>query len=498
MRETRVNLRHLLEDIRDSYNVPIEEAIVTELIANALDSGADSISFSVNPLENSLTVLDNGKGMLKREMTGYHDIAATTKIRGKGIGFAGVGAKLSLLISKSVITETKGRYKTISATQWHLAKTNRAPWQFISPTGRISGRGTAVVINLTDSKSPLLSEEFLNNTIAHYFYPLLDKRFFEIILRFLYKTPIQFFINGKELFLPRSFAALPVKVFKVFAGRSRQAVGFGYLMKDINPFAHAGLAISTYGKIIKSGWEWIGITPKDGSTIFGIVEIPALAAILTINKTDFLRDANSLKKYYYYRKAIQEAILPIITEFSGEPGIEEKQKKLFPLTREIERTLGFLIGDFPELSSLLGIKAVKEFPAELLKKLGKQELTVEFAPAALDAVEEAEKQNGLFKKSEEEERRYQEKKKKPKKGPALIIAFEDGTDKKVLARMVKNAVWINKKHPAYIKAQSEGFDKYHVVLCVVWTLSRYLGEQKAPQDFVSNFLALWGEGKKKF
>jgi len=38
MGETRVNLRHLLEDIRDSYPYPIEEAIVTELIANALDS----------------------------------------------------------------------------------------------------------------------------------------------------------------------------------------------------------------------------------------------------------------------------------------------------------------------------------------------------------------------------------------------------------------------------------------------------------------------------
>lgn len=45
MRETRVNLKHLLEDIRDSYNIPIEEAIVSELVANALDSGADSVFF---------------------------------------------------------------------------------------------------------------------------------------------------------------------------------------------------------------------------------------------------------------------------------------------------------------------------------------------------------------------------------------------------------------------------------------------------------------------
>lgn len=45
--ETRINLRHLLEDIRDGYALPIEEVIVTELTANALDSGASpNISIS--------------------------------------------------------------------------------------------------------------------------------------------------------------------------------------------------------------------------------------------------------------------------------------------------------------------------------------------------------------------------------------------------------------------------------------------------------------------
>ena len=54
-----------------------------------------------------MRIVDNGKGMNDREFEEYHDIAATTKTRGKGIGFAGVGVKLSLLCAKSVITETK-------------------------------------------------------------------------------------------------------------------------------------------------------------------------------------------------------------------------------------------------------------------------------------------------------------------------------------------------------------------------------------------------------
>ncbi|MFQ6093455.1 MAG: hypothetical protein ACE5OR_12430 [bacterium] len=49
MGETRVNLKHLLEDIQDSYPYPQEEAIITELVANALDSGVSKIQFLTVP-----------------------------------------------------------------------------------------------------------------------------------------------------------------------------------------------------------------------------------------------------------------------------------------------------------------------------------------------------------------------------------------------------------------------------------------------------------------
>lgn len=109
MGETRVNLKHLLENIRDSYPIPQEEAIITELIANSLDSGASEIQIFVDPSQRTFTIIDNGKGMTEKDFEEYHDIAATTKVRGKGIGFAGVGVKLSLLLSNKIFTETKGK-----------------------------------------------------------------------------------------------------------------------------------------------------------------------------------------------------------------------------------------------------------------------------------------------------------------------------------------------------------------------------------------------------
>src|SRR3989344_5552775 len=131
MNETRVNLKHLLEDIRDSYAYPVEEIVISELIANALDSGASLIKITTDNERKTLTVTDNGHGMRRPILREYHNIAAMTKERGRGIGFAGVGAKLSLLLAKSVNTETKGGYGSKCATLWRLAGETRAPWKFV-------------------------------------------------------------------------------------------------------------------------------------------------------------------------------------------------------------------------------------------------------------------------------------------------------------------------------------------------------------------------------
>jgi C4-dicarboxylate-specific signal transduction histidine kinase len=107
MGQTRVDLRHLLEDLRDAYPDAIEETILSEVVANALDSGATSIRVLTDPSERTVVVVDDGCGMRRRDLAHYHDLAATTKVRGEGIGFAGVGIKLGLLVAEAVLTETR-------------------------------------------------------------------------------------------------------------------------------------------------------------------------------------------------------------------------------------------------------------------------------------------------------------------------------------------------------------------------------------------------------
>ena len=90
MGQTRVDLRHLLEDLGDAYPGSIEETILTEIVANSLDSGARTVNMRVDPAAATLTVVDDGSGMRRRELARYHDLATSGKTRGKGIGFAGV------------------------------------------------------------------------------------------------------------------------------------------------------------------------------------------------------------------------------------------------------------------------------------------------------------------------------------------------------------------------------------------------------------------------
>lgn len=68
MGETRVDLHHLLEYLRDAYPGSVEETILTEIVANSLDSGARRIVFRADPAAATLTVTDDGSGMQRRDL----------------------------------------------------------------------------------------------------------------------------------------------------------------------------------------------------------------------------------------------------------------------------------------------------------------------------------------------------------------------------------------------------------------------------------------------
>ena len=289
MGETRVDLLHLLEDLRDAYPGAIEETILTEIVANSLDSGAGTIALTTDPESSTLTVIDDGSGMQRRELSGYHDLATTTKTRGRGIGFAGVGIKLGLLVCDEVLTETR-RGKQHVATTWHLTSRRRAPWKWVRPPpGLVGERGTAVRLAVQDAFSALIDASYIETVLYQHFYPLFDPDFDELLSRH-YKGGVRFVVNGQTLprgkWQGRERAPVAVRL-----PRKRKPSAVGYLLRaDVPlPEEQRGIAISALGKVIKRGWDWLGVAPSAAESIGGVIEAPALAACLTLNKADFIR-----------------------------------------------------------------------------------------------------------------------------------------------------------------------------------------------------------------
>src|SRR5439155_5641618 len=118
-------------------------------------------------------------------------------------------------------------------------------------------------------------------------------------------------------------------------------------------------AVSTFGKVIKRGWDWLGVTPAAPERIGGLIEVPALAECLTLNKADFIRAGTRGATYLAYRKAIQEAVSRQLAVWGqgGEPEERARRRAARPVERDLEAVLSDLADDFPLLASLVEQRA---------------------------------------------------------------------------------------------------------------------------------------------
>ncbi|TMQ73368.1 MAG: hypothetical protein E6K81_04870 [Candidatus Eisenbacteria bacterium] len=512
MGETRVDLHHLLEDLRDAYSGALEETILTEIVANALDSGASLVRILADPARAALTVVDDGSGMQRRDLARYHDIAASTKTRGEGIGFAGVGIKLGLLLSEQVLTETR-RGKSHVATRWHLASRHKAPWKWVPPPGLVAERGTAVTLELTNPLSPLLDAGFVEGTLRRHYQPLLEPAFDELLLEH-YRRGVRFEVNGQPL--ERTGAPATERApMAVRLGRKRKPSAVGYLVREAMPLPeeHRGLAISTLGKVIKRGWDWLGVTPATPDSIGGVIEIPALAECLTLNKADFIRTGPRGATYLAYRKAVQEAVSQQLALWGDarDHAEETKRRAARPVERDLERVLADLAEDFPLLGALVerhrggqrklpigrpgGASDAHALIAEAVRAQAEAQVGVAEAPetpaaAVTEPTAAATREAGAA--SPDTAGLPGESGPRRPTRYGLAIQFEARPGEPEIGRLVESTVWINESHPAYRRAVASRSEGYHLALAVALALAPLAAEPAHEHAFVLAFLEHWG------
>ncbi|BFU95289.1 MAG: hypothetical protein NTNFB02_20110 [Nitrospira sp.] len=518
MGETRVDLQHLLEDLRDAYPGALEETILTEIVANSLDSGATCLRVTADPAASTLTIVDDGSGMRRRDLVRYHDLAASTKTRGHGIGFAGVGMKLGLLVCEEVVTETR-RGKEHVASRWHLAGRHKAPWKWIPPPGLVPEHGTAVQLKLHNALSPLLDDGYLEGALRRQYQPLLEPEFDEMLILH-YPKGFRFEVNGRLLGRQHAHGA-EVSRLAVCLARKRRPTAVGYLARSESPFPEdqRGMAISTYGKVIKRGWDWLGITPAAPDRMAGMIEAPALAAALTLNKGDFVRVGARGALYLGYRKAIQEAVSQQLSHWGDvrETGDKAGRRAVRPLERDLETVLVDLAEEFPLLASLVeqraggqkrlpigptgsledgrgllaasvivGAEALDEIAATPDVPQAPEESTPPTDAESAVAQPEPESSSGVAvvpgPKGRSRPGRY-----------GLTIRFESRAGDPDLGRLIESTVVINDAHPAYRRALASRSEGYHIALAVGLALARLAVPPAEAHEFVTSFLTRWGE-----
>ena len=168
-----------------------------------------------------------------------------------------------------------------------------------------------------------------------------------------------FEVDGRRVLRVTASAAREAVPVEIRLGRRRTPSAAGYLALHDHPLAEGeyGIAISTFGKIIKRGWEWLGVTPTLPDRISGLVEVPDLAACLTLNKSDVFRTGPRAAAYLAYRKALQEVVSRQLAAWGDAHDATDARPRTQRLERDIERVLDDLADDFPLLNSLIERRA---------------------------------------------------------------------------------------------------------------------------------------------
>jgi Histidine kinase-, DNA gyrase B-, and HSP90-like ATPase len=517
MGETRVDLHHLLEDLADAYPGDLDETILTEIVANGLDSGATRIAVTIDPSASTFTAIDNGAGMRRSDLRRFHDIAATSKTRGEGIGFAGVGIKLGLLVSETVVTESR-RGRDHLATTWALAGRQRAPWHWIPPLGMVEGeQGTAVRLRLATALSPLLDASYIEAALRRHFEPLFDAALDDVLVEH-YPRGVEFSINSRLLARTDTRARDDAEVapLGIRIGRRRKPSAFGYLVRDTAPIADElrGVAISTFGKVIKRGWDWLGVIPAAPAHVRGLVEVPGLAACLTLNKVDFIRSGPRGATYLAYRKALQEVVSAQLAVW-GDPGENAepvRHRAARPVERDMEQVLVDLARQFPLLATLVEprpggkrrlavgrLETGADGSLPLPLSLGNEDAP-EPSTASPNGAEQALPAEPSAERERIPPRSIELPASRGPKRPArlgLTIQYESRPDDANLGRLVESTVWINDAHPAYRRAVASRSEGYHLALTVAMSLSSVAVEPAQQHGFVTAFLSSWGEALTK-
>lgn len=503
--ESSVNYQNLIRDLAEMYPFDVAEVVFVELVANCLDAGATRISVEFNPRDRVLIVTDNGKGMDVSEFEQYHDFAAGLKTRGTGIGFAGVGAKVSFNIADKVVTETRSKGFS-GGSNWYLQSAKKLIWEDMQPR-HLRGTGTRVAVTFRHGATVSYSSaKDLVELLQRHYLALLDTEFLRLYDQMhVYSSSLRFEVNG-EVLEPSNVAtdlALS-EVRKFFPTKGSKKVGYGVVGLAASEYPlgpdYCGLLLCTRGKVIKPDLfnQFPGAL---GPRIIGLVEVPYFVNFLTTAKTDFMRR--------FKPREFEKLYGPIREEFKtwlGKLGIQPAEIAGTDEAARLERELKKVLDDVPELAEFFGFRTrtpvLAASDAGDVPAATHEGIDVTFpvgegsagqGPGPVDAGDEP--GEALVEDRESGAKPAKPISRTARRGPK--IAFVEAPDRVDLAWVDGNNVVINSGHPSYSRKTRDrsAERRLHNLFAIGSAIQRFLasGDDATDLMFVDKMMAAWGK-----
>jgi hypothetical protein len=481
-----VDILKVIQNFVEMYPYSAAECLVLEAIANCLDAKANRIDVSTyvdDRRRNIFRVVDNGRGMTKEEFEkNYHALSISSKTKGEGIGFAGVGSKLYLVFlstGESIVTETKSEDFHGSSEITIIG--NEPKWTYIDKRTLIA-TGTLYEVRINEKDADLLTPERIVKIIQSYYNAILLKRYGDIVISFQgeqikpWKPEL---VNGTEK---------PV----VFRIRGAEFRGYFWQTKE-DLTERQGLEIVVFGKKIKdTQWFELDYLIKPGfrKRVTGQILADGLASLLTTNKCDFRLQTNP-RLWGSFKQRTYEAFGDWLEEIGAmeERPLTEADPKLDSICKKLETEVNRLLRDpifqnynpflRPQTRPTLIESTTGGVMGEVAEGTQKTEGTVG-GPGVGEGVNVI----GL-----DEGKATIESKNGDKKGTlalrrtrhGIAINLKDEPENPRESWLTPEALVINTGHPVFLKSGVLGYaaEAQHVLRCVFFTLLEY----NPPQTF---------------
>lgn len=467
---------HNLENLLGMYEYNELAVLVNEAIANAVDafrdnsikSGKIDITFSRKNNEiGYLSFHNNAPPMTEKQfygLHGYHEVSFSSKRKGDGIGFAGVGAKLFLLSEQGgeIITVTGKGKNDFMASKMHrthddikFLTTKKYPLKEILEIPNYSHTyGTTYSVRLTNYAYKYFKERLAGVIQFWWNYALLTK---QIVVT----------IDGKTVtpWTPRGD-----KYKASFKYKKHNFSAFCFIAKESIPEERLHIVYTVFGKrIYNQPINLTKIKPDYANRVFCIVDLSKLANQLTSSKEKFKKSIYTNDCRHHIEKGFWEFLEKhgITTSDLTEP---KKQMLKNELTKRLEDL--FKTKEFSQLNPFLTTRKQKIPTLDNEGDTPVSEIPGDGIPEGVGGKGDGNKPGtGKGISHVEDDDGYDTAKMKEKRAKGLHIIYEDDLKNHIDEAVVSieaGAVIIDTQHPFWLRCKNNhtlgNFNEMRVVI----------------------------------